>query len=104
MSLELLSTALGQRMHFSAGQARLRKLCAFHVTGISVFAEQLANRNVIIYSDNTGAEAATRKGSTVCFDHCALVHGMWRRFAELRCGVWVTRVPSVENIADPPSR
>ena len=46
MSLELLSIALG----------------------ISVWAKELAGKNVIIYSDNTGAEAATRNGTA-----CALL-------------------------------
>jgi hypothetical protein len=29
---------------------------------------------------------------------------MWKRFAELRVGVWVMRVPTDDNIADCPSR
>ena len=32
------------------------------------------------------------------------MHAMWRKFAELRIGVWVERVPTAENIADSPSR
>jgi len=82
MSLELLSIALG----------------------ISAFGNMVAGRNVIIYSDNTGAEAATRKGTTKNFDQHSLVHCMWKRFAELHVGVWVVRVPTKDNIADCPSR
>ena len=52
----------------------------------------------------SGAEAATRKGATKNFDQHSLVHGMWKRFAELKVGVWVMRVPTDENIADCPSR
>ena len=82
----------------------------------------ISGRNVVIYSDKsgnfvcvygmwsfllgllTGAEAATRKGSTKNFDQHSLVHGMWKRFAELKVGVWVMRVPTDDNIADCPSR
>ena len=64
----------------------------------------IVGRNVIIYSDNTGAEAATRKGATKNFDQHSLVHCMWKRFAELKIGVWVVRVPTDDNIADCPSR
>ena len=95
------------------------------VSGISVFAEMIKGRNVVIYSDNTGidvslgnirvglsivwftakgAEAATRKGSTKNFDQHSLVHCMWKKFAELKVGVWVRRVPTDDNIADCPSR
>ena len=51
-----------------------------------------------------GAEAATRKGTIKNFDQHSLVHCMWKRFAELRVGVWVLRVPTDDNIADCPSR
>ena len=43
-------------------------------------------------------------GKAKSFDHCALVHAMWKRLAELRTGVWVERVPTELNIADDPSR
>jgi len=32
--------------------------------GISTFADHLQGRNVVIWSDNTGAEAATKTGAT----------------------------------------
>ena len=64
----------------------------------------LVHRSVEIYSDNTGAEASLRKGTARSFDHCMLVHAMWKRLAELRCTAWVGRVPTEENLADLPSR
>ena len=33
------------------------------VAGVSSFAEIIRHRNLMVYSDNTGAEAATRKGA-----------------------------------------
>ena len=32
------------------------------VAGLSTFAGEIAGRNLVVWSDNTGAEAATRKG------------------------------------------
>ena len=72
--------------------------------GISTFAECLRGRDVTIYSDNTGAEATLDKGSAKAFDHGKIVHGIWLRLAELKCGAWVERVPTADNIADLPSR
>ena len=71
MSLELLSIALG----------------------VGTWAGMLEGRDLVIWSDNSGAEAATRRGATKQFDHNCLVHALWKRFAELR--VEVPRVPSV---------
>ena len=77
---------------------------------------------MVIWSDNTGAEAATRKGRVLChthllsclwgifpgsakrFDQNCLIHALWKQFVQLRMAVWVMRVPSKENIADDPSR
>ena len=58
----------------------------------------------MIWSDNTGAEASTRKGSAKEFDHLSLVHGIWLRAAELNLELFVKRVPTKDNIADDPSR
>ena len=74
------------------------------MTGLTVFGEMIAGRNVIIYSDNTGAEAATRKGTTKNFDQHSLVHCIWKKLTLLDAGVWVLRVPTDDNIADCPSR
>ena len=104
MSLELLSIALG----------------------LSSFAERLAGRNVEIFSDNTGllllslvaglhvvvfpcvccsgAESATRKGSSKEWDHSCIVHCIWSKALQLGTGLWISRVPSKDNISDDPSR
>jgi len=58
----------------------------------------------MIFSDNTSAEAATKRGSARCFDQGCLVHTIWLKLAQLRCGAWVERVPTEKNIADLPSR
>ena len=82
MGLELLSIALG----------------------LSTFSNDLANRTVIIHSDNTGAERATAKGSARCFDHCEIIHEMWTHAVVNHMALWVARVPTELNLADGPSR
>ena len=42
--------------------------------GLSTFASEVRGRNVVVFSDNTGAEAASRRGSASSFDHCKLIH------------------------------
>ena len=99
--------------------ARVRVRCP----GMSTFKKLISGRNVHIYSDNAGAEHATRRGMAKAFDHSCLVHGIWcpvlvrvllvsqrtlfriRLYAmQLQSGLWVSRVASRENISDDPSR
>lgn len=68
--------------------------------GICSFEQQLRHRDVIIWSDNTGAEHAAAKGTTKSFDHTCLVHALWQNLAEQ---ARVERVPTKDNIADLPS-
>ena len=72
--------------------------------GLSTFEEELEQRSVIVYSDNKGAEAATRKGTAKSWDHCQLIHEIWSHAAGNKMGVWIVRVPSDDNISDLPSR
>ena len=72
--------------------------------GISSFAHEIRGRNLVVWSDNTAAEATTRKGAAKSFDHTCLVHGIWLRAAELRTQLHVERVPTEVNVADDPSR
>ena len=72
--------------------------------GLSSFNDMLRNRDVIIWSDNTGAEHATANRTAKSFDHNCLVHAIWQHVAELGLHVWVNRVPTKVNIADLPSR
>ena len=82
MSLELLSIALG----------------------VSTWADLLEGRDLVIWSDNSGAEAATRSGSTKQFDHNCIIHCIWLVAAKFGLSLFVERVPSELNIADLPSR
>ena len=92
--------------------------------GISTFSEFIANRRLIVFSDNKGAEHSTQKGRfcphCICtlgcsrfayvagvarqFDQACIIHAMWLRLAVTHTAMWVTRVPTKDNIADDPSR
>ena len=94
------------------------------LAGISSFAPLIKHRNVVIWSDNVGAECSYRKGVSTgrhgggllvawCvflpgtskkFDHSCLIHCLWKRLLELDVSAWVERVPTDDNIADDPSR
>ena len=43
-------------------------------------------------------------GAAKEFDQNVITHVIWKKLAELRAGMWVSRVSSKENIADDPSR
>ena len=72
--------------------------------GLATFGERLANRRVVIWSDNVGAEAAVRSGRASAWDHSRIIHSLWYLIARIGCGAWFDRVPSEENVADLPSR
>ena len=72
--------------------------------GLTTFKEQLSNRKVVVHSDNTGSEAATRSGTAKSFDHAQLVHEQWAHAVLNRMHLFVKRVPTDDNIADLPSR
>ena len=72
--------------------------------GLCTFTDKLANRKIVVHSDNTGAEAATRKGSAKHLDHAEIVHAQWLHAAVNHMHLYIKRVPTDDNIADLPSR
>ena len=72
--------------------------------GLSTFASELAGRKVVVYNDNKAAEAASRKGTARCWDHCEIVHDIWTHALLNRSFLWIERVSSKDNISDLPSR
>lgn len=57
-----------------------------------------------IYSDNKVSERAAREGTAKRFDHSCLAHSLWSKLIEVNASTFVQRVPTDENVADPPSR
>ena len=72
--------------------------------GLSTFQQECSGRKVIVHSDNTGAEATTRKGSAKTFDHADILHEVWTHAVLNHMALWITRVATEVNIADAPSR
>lgn len=72
--------------------------------GLSTFAPELHQRKVVVYSDNKGAEAATRKGAAKAWDHCQVIHEVWTQALVNHTYLWIERVPSDDNLSDLPSR
>ena len=64
----------------------------------------MRNRDVVVWSDNKGAESAIRKGAGKQWDQNAIVHGIWAKAVRMQAGLWIGRVPSKDNPADPPAR
>ena len=59
MGLEIVSIALGPRR---CRAATMPGDCSVHAIGVSSFASELQNRDCVVWSDNSGAEHALRKG------------------------------------------
>ena len=85
------------------GQICGLELCAIAL-GLSTFADHCEGHKVRVWSDNTGSENSTRRGSARAWDHNQIVHAIWVKAAMLGCHMIVDRVPTKDNIADLPSR
>ena len=72
--------------------------------GLCTFSDLIRGRNIVVHSDNTGAEAAIRRGSAVSLDHAQLVHTQWTHAALQGLSLHLVRVGTHDNIADLPSR
>ena len=92
--------------HFKRrGDAQIMSLELLAIAfGLSTFSGALVGRRVRLWSDNVGAEAATRKGASKEWDYSCLINSLWLQAAQLRVSLHVDRVPSVLNISDLPSR
>jgi hypothetical protein len=72
--------------------------------GLATFVDELTNRDVVVWSDNVGAEGAVRSGSARAWDHSRIVHCIWLAIARTCTRAWFERVPTDDNVADDPSR
>ena len=103
MASEMLSIGLGLATFAHAISGR-RGACS-RASRISPRAVGVPRRrNLRVWSDNTGAESAVRRAAATEVDHGCIAHIIWTLAFELRCGLWVDRVSSADNPADPPSR
>lgn len=103
VGLEML--AIGTHGHSGTGTfVHYRSSLLFAGLGLSTFHEELKGQRVVIWSDNTAAEYAIRKGSARSFDHTCIAHCLWTYLTKLKTEVIIRRVPTKDNIADLPSR
>ena len=72
--------------------------------GLATFANELRGRKVVVWSDNTGAESASRKGTARSWDHAVMIHDIWSMALRNNTAVWIERVGSDDNLSDLPSR
>ena len=119
MGLEVLSVALGMCLQLLAYSSPL----AAGLPGLSTFHDKIKGRDIVIWSDNAGAEHSLRKGapsiwSVDCtgfevhslagsakqWDHTCLCHAIWKHLIFLWAEAQIMRVPTEENLADLPSR
>ena len=72
--------------------------------GLSTFQDELRTRKVVVWSDNKGAEGASRKARAKAWDHCRLIHDIWTHAYQNQIHLWIERVPSHDNLSDSPTR
>ena len=72
--------------------------------GLATFADELRGRRVVVWSDNTGAESASRKGTARSWDHAVMIHDIWSMALRNNTALWIERVGSDDNLSDLPSR
>ena len=79
-------------------------LVCFIPPGLDTFAEQLHERKVKIYIDNTAAAYILGRGSAKESGQNQLAHVFWLRCVKIDTDVRIERVASENNIVDDPSR
>ena len=74
------------------------------LVGIATFCHLIKGRRVVVWSDNTGAEHATRRGSCTASDQNQIIHQVWSFAYMQKIKIWIERVASEDTISDRPSR
>ena len=74
------------------------------VVAVQTFREEIRGKLVLLFIDSEPVEAALIKGYSAKEDVCELVGIFWELVLELRCSVYIDRVPTDSNPAGNPSR
>ncbi|OLQ02504.1 hypothetical protein AK812_SmicGene14638 [Symbiodinium microadriaticum] len=74
------------------------------VVAVQTFREEIHGKLVLLFIDSEPVEAALIKGYSAKEDVCELVGIFWELVLELRCSVYIDRVPTDSNPADNPSK
>ncbi len=84
--------------------SQLRQEIVAILISLATFKSEVKGRKLVLFSDNSGAEKSTVKGSSRAFDHNMLIHEIWTHAVAHDIKLWIERVPSEFNISDSPSR
>ena len=68
------------------------------------YKELCRNRRVLLFVDNNAIRDSVSKGSSKTLSVLVLLSELHRLWTELQCLCWVSRVPSLSNVSDLPSR
>ena len=72
--------------------------------GLMSFEPYLQGADVILWIDNAAAEGCLNKGYSPDREMAALAGELWLQADRMDAALWVMRVPSSHNVADPLSR
>ena len=68
------------------------------------YKELCQNRRVILFIDNNAIRDAVAKGTSKALSVLVMLSELHRLWSQLQCMCWASRVPSLSNVADLPSR
>jgi hypothetical protein len=74
------------------------------VIALHTFRDYLRDRSVLLLVDAEAVEGALIKGYSARSDLCELVGIFWDLALDLKALVYIDRIPTDANCADPPSR
>ena len=69
------------------------------LVAVQTFREEIRGKLVLLFIDSEPVEAALIKGYSAKEDVCELVGIFWELVLELRCSVYIDRVPTDSNPA-----
>ena len=68
------------------------------------YKELCQRRRVLLFVDNNAIRDAVAKGTSRALSVLVMLSELHRLWSQLQCLCWVSRVPSLSNVADLPSR
>ena len=74
------------------------------IIALATFKEYVIGKYVLLLVDAEAVEGALVKGYSSKEDMCELVGLFWDLALELRCSIYIDRIPTDANCADKPSR
>jgi len=74
------------------------------VAALQTFSHQLRGKSLLLFVDAEAVEGALIKGYSARSDICQLISVFWDLALELKCLIYIDRVPTDANVADGPSR